>query len=162
MSKINKKVKNHLELSEIEALMREHRESYEIYRRLLLIRMVTKGQSISKASENLNISRKTGERWIKKYNEKGVDGLFSDYSNCGRKSYLSNEQLEELRQIIIGNEENFNLKDVKNLIEEKYGIQYSEKQIWVITRKKLGLNYGKPFIEYNTRPENPKDDLKKN
>lgn len=45
--------------------------------------------------------------------------------------------MEELRQIIIGNEENFNLKDVKNLIEEKYGIQYSEKQIWVITRKKI-------------------------
>ena len=162
MSRINKKIKDHLELSEIEELMREHRESYEIYRRFLLIKMVAKGQSISKASENLNISRKTGERWVKEYNEKGVEGLFSDYSNCGRKSYLSDEQLEELREIIVGNEEKFNLKDVKNLIEEKYGIQYSEKQIWVITRKKLNLNYGKPFLNYNTRPENPEEDLKKN
>ena len=51
---------------------------------------------------------------------------------------------------------------VGNLIEEKYGITYSEKQVWVITRQKLNLNYGKPFIQYNARPENPEKDLKKN
>ena len=49
-----------------------------------------------------------------------------------------------------------------NLIEEKCGITYSEKQVWVITRQKLNLNYGKPFTQYNTRPENPEEDLKKN
>ena len=52
---------------------------------------------------------------------------------------------------------------------EKYQIQkreiqikYSEKQVWVITRQKLNLSYGKPFTQYNTRPENPEEDLKKN
>lgn len=33
--------------------------------------------------------------------------------------------------------------------------------MWVITRKKLGLNYGKPMLKYNTRPENAEKNLKK-
>ena len=115
-----------------------------------------------KPQKTLMFQEKTGERWVKQYNEKGVDGLFSNYSNCGRKSYLTDQQLKELKEIITGNEEKYALKDVQNLIEENYGISYSEKQVWVITRKKLNLNYGKPFIKYNTRSENPEEDLKKN
>ena len=162
MEKFNNKIEKHLELSEISDMLKEYKEYYTVYRRLLLINMVANGESIAKASKNINISRKTGERWVKQYNEKGVDGLFSNYSNCGRKSYLNNQQLKELKEIITGNEEKYNLKDVQNLIKEKYGITYSEKQVWVITRQKLNLNYGKPFIKYNTRPENPEEDLKKN
>lgn len=36
--------------------------------------MVANGKCIVKASKNINISRKTGERYVKQYNEKGVDG----------------------------------------------------------------------------------------
>ncbi len=75
-----------------------------------------------KPQKTLMFPEKTGERWVKQYNENGVDGLFSNYSNCGRKSYLTDQQLNELKEIITGNEEKYNLKDVGNLIEEKYGI----------------------------------------
>ena len=162
MEKFNNKIEKHLELSEIAEMLKEYKKYYNVYRRLLVIHMVANGESIAKASKNINISRKTGERWVKQYNENGVGGLFSNYSNCGRKSYLTDQQLKELKEIITGNEEKYNLKDVSNLIEEKYGITYSEKEVWVITRQKLNLNYGKPFIQYNTRPENPEKDLKKN
>ena len=150
----NKKVKNHLSLNEMNDLLKEYRDSYEIYRHLLLIRMVYKGETISKASDNLNISRKTGERWIKDYNELGFDGLTSKYSNCGRKSLLSNEQKQYLYDKITGNEENYDLKRVKKLIKDEFDIEYSDKQVWVITREKLNLNYGKPMLKYSTRPEN--------
>ena len=115
-----------------------------------------------KPQKTLIFQEKPVKRWVKQYNENGIAGLFLNYSNCGRKSYLTDQQLNELKEIITGNEEKYNLKDVRNLIKEKYGITYSEKQIWVITRQKLNLNYGKPFIKYNTRPENPEEDLKKN
>ncbi len=147
MEKFNNKIEKHLELSEIADMLNEYKEYYNVYRRLLVINMVANGESIAKASKNINISRK---------------GLFSNYSNCGRKSYMTDQQLKELKEIITGNEDKYNLKDVGNLIEEKYGIKYSEKQVWVITRQKLNLNYGKPFTQYNTRPENPEEDLKKN
>ena len=134
MEKFNNKIKKHLDLSEIAEMLKEYREYYNVYRRLLVIHMVANGESIAKASKNINISRKTGERWVKQYNENGIAGLFSNYSNCGRKSYLTDQQLNELKEIITGNEEKYNLKDVKNLIKEKYGITYSEKQIWVVLR----------------------------
>ena len=87
MEKFNNKIKKHLDLSEIAEMLKEYREYYNVYRRLLVIHMVANGESIAKASKNINISRKTGERWVKQYNENGIDGLFSNYSNCGRKSY---------------------------------------------------------------------------
>ncbi len=161
MEKFNNKIEKHLELSEISEMLKEYKEYYHVYRRLLVIHMVANGESIAKASKNINVSRKTGERWVKQYNENGIDGLFSNYSNRGRKSYLTDQQLKELKEIITGNEEKYNLKDAGNLIEEKYGITYSEKQVWVITREKLNLNYEKLFLEYNTCPENPEDDFKK-
>ena len=105
MEKFNNKIEKHLELSEISDMLKEYKEYYTVYRRLLLINMVANGESIAKASKNINISRKTGERWVKQYNENGVDGLFSNYSNCGRKSYLTDQQLKELNEIITGNEE---------------------------------------------------------
>jgi len=75
---------------------------------------------------------------------------------------LSNEQKQFLYDKIIGNEENYDLKRVKKLIEDEFGIEYSDKQVWVITREKLNLNYGKPMLKYSTRPENAEEKLKKN
>ena len=43
----------------------------------------------------------------------GSDGLFSNYSNCGRKSYLTDQQLKELKEIITDNDEKYNLKMYK-------------------------------------------------
>ena len=128
MEKFNNKIEKHLELSEISEMLREYKEYYNVYRRLLIIHMVANGESIAKASKNINISRKTGERWVRQYNENGVDGLFSNYSNCGRKSYLTEQQLKELKEIITGTEEKYNLKDLRNLIEEKYDITYSKSK----------------------------------
>ncbi|MCQ2970371.1 MAG: helix-turn-helix domain-containing protein [archaeon] len=103
MEKFNNKIEKHLELSEIADMLKEYKKYYNVYKHLLVIHMVANGESINKASKNINISRKTGERWVKQYNENGVDGFFLDYSNCGRKSYLTDQQLEELKEIITGN-----------------------------------------------------------
>ena len=40
---------------------------YNVYRCILVIHMVKNGESIAKTSKNINISRKTGERWVKEY-----------------------------------------------------------------------------------------------
>jgi len=58
MEKFNNKIEKHLELSEITDMLKEYREDYNVYRRLLIIHMVANGESIAKASKNINISRK--------------------------------------------------------------------------------------------------------
>ena len=47
------------------------------------------------------------------------------------------------------------------LIEKRYGIKYSYKQVWEIATIKLGLNYHKPFLIYQQSPDDAEDQLKK-
>lgn len=126
----NKKVEDHLTLSEINDVLKEYRFDYLIYRRVLLIRMILKGETISKTSSNLNISRKTGERWLKNYNESGLEGLIPKYSNCGRKSRLSDEQLQQLRKMITESNKYYNIEQVRQLIKKEFNVDYTYKQVW--------------------------------
>ena len=79
----NKKIADHLELDEIKSVMKEYKDSYDMYRKLLVISMVYQGETISNASDYVHTSRKTGERWVKNYNEKGLEGL---KSRTGKKT----------------------------------------------------------------------------
>ena len=157
----NKKIAGHLELTEIKGVMKEYKDSYDMYRKLLVISMVYQGETISKASAYVHTSRKTGERWVKNYNEKGLEGLYSNYHKCGRKAKLSNEQLDELKEIITSSDKTYTIDDVQKLIKEHYGVNHDYKTVWTIVRKKLGLNYGKPFIKYSERLEDAEEQLKK-
>ena len=47
----------------------------------------------------------------------------------------------ELKYLVLENPEKYDVKTVRKLIIEKYNVNYSNKQIWFILRKKLGLNY---------------------
>lgn len=152
----------HLESDELKAIMQEMKESCRIYKRLKLITIVSEGNSIAKASKSLNISRKTGERWVKQYNEKGLEGLYPNYSNGGRKPKLPNEKLGELKEKITSEGKLYTIKEVQQLIKEEYDVDYDYKSVWRIVRKKLNLNYGKPFIKYKERPKDAEKDLKKN
>ena len=95
----NKKIAGHLELDEIKSVMKEYKDSYDMYRKLLVISMVYQGETISKASDYVHTSRKTGERWVKNYNEKGLEGLKPSFGG-GRPSKLTYEEFIELDNII--------------------------------------------------------------
>ena len=51
MGKFNNKIEKHLELSEIADILKEYREYYNVYRRLLVIHMVANGESIAKGRQ---------------------------------------------------------------------------------------------------------------
>ena len=154
-------IKNHLEINEVENLLSEFKIYYIIYRKLIFLKLLMKGETVKFASEIIGIRRETGTQWLKKYNKDGFEGLMPKYENCGRHSFLTVQQKEELKEILSNPEKNYTLKDAHRIIKEKFGINYSIKQVWVITRKELGLNYSKPFIKYSEAPEIPELDLKK-
>lgn len=151
------KIEEHLTDKELNDIIKEHKDSYNIYRRAYLIKMVKKGDTIKKASKIMNVSRKTGERWVKEYNEKGIDGLMPNYSNCGLESELDDEKLKILYEAITNSDKRLTIEDVREMIYTLFKIEFSYNHVWFITRKKLGLNYGKPFIKYEGRTE---DDVK--
>ena len=54
----NKKIADHLELDEIKSVMREYKDSYDMYRKLPVISMVYQGETIFKASDYVHTTRK--------------------------------------------------------------------------------------------------------
>ena len=142
------KINDHLCDEELDEILKDHRDSYNIYRRAFLIKMVKNGHTIKEASKIVAISRKTGERWIKEYNAKGVDGLQANYSNCGLKSELTDEMLETIHYIITHDDKKYTIKDVQKLIHNLYKIDFSYNHVWFILTKKLGLKYDKHIITH--------------
>lgn len=141
--------------------MKKFRDNVQVYERLLFTRMLLKKKSITEASDLLNIRRKTGSLWLKEYNKNKMDSLIPDYSKVGSKSKLTDEQLKELEEEITREDTHYNIKAVQKHIKDTYGVEYTYKQVWVITREKMGLNYAKPFLKFKDRPKNYKELLKK-
>lgn len=110
--------------------------------RILAVRMVKLGQSRTAVGEYLRKDRKTVEWWVNAYDGYGIEGLILNYSKCGTKSKLTDEQLLELKNTLTDSNESYTIKDAKKLIEIEFGVTYSDKQVWEFVRKRLGLNYG--------------------
>ena len=149
------------EIKLLEKYLKEYRQAHNIYMRILAVRMVKLGQSRTAVGEYLRKDRKTIGKWVNAYNDQGIDGLIPDYSKCGTKSKLTDEQLLELKNTLTDPNESYTIKDAKKLIELEFEVTYSDKQVWEIVRKRLGLNYRKPFIIYNESPEDADDLLLK-
>ena len=153
---------NKEEIKFLENEMKKYQREFKLYRRIQAVRMVKLGETISKTAEYAHVHRNSVGNWVKKYDEQGIDGLKSDYSNCGAESRLTDEQLMELYEIIVNSDTRYSIGDVRQLIKDKFNVKYSIKQVWVITREKLGLNYCKPFLIYKESPENADEIFKKN
>lgn len=155
------KIEKHYDVSELEKVMKDFRNNVQVYERLLFIRMLLKGKTITEASDLLNIRRETGSRWLKEYNLNKLNGLIPDYSNVGSKARLTEEQFKELEEEILREDTHYDIKAVQKYIKDTYGVKYTYKQVWVITREKMGLNYSKPFLRFKDRPKNYRELLKK-
>ena len=70
--------------------------------------------------------------------------------------------MKKFEEKILEEDSSFTIKKAQKYLSEKFSIEYSYKQVWEITRKKLNLSYEKPFLKYKERPENYKGDFKKN
>ena len=68
-------------------------------RRLLALAAVYEGMSREDAARIGGMDRQTLRDWVHRFNRRGVDGLI-DIKAPGRRSKLSAEQREELRQLV--------------------------------------------------------------
>ncbi len=153
-------VEDHLSMDEINKFIKDLKMELKLYKRLLFLKSVKQGNTISYSAKFVGISRGTGFRWLNDYNEHGLEGLIPKYAG-GRPSFLNENQLNELKSILSDPTKNYSISDAHKIIKEKYNVDYSYKQVWEIVRKKLNLNYSKPFPIYENKPDNPKEALKK-
>ena len=145
---------NQQEIIDLKKELKKYQKEYKLYQRILAVLMVKSGETRKKVAEYVDVHRNTVGAWVKNYDKNGIEGLKSDYTRCGAESRLTDEQLKELFEILTNSNEQYTLRDARNIIKKNYGIEYTPKQVWVITRKKLGLNYKKPYLIYDKTQEN--------
>ena len=100
------------------------------------------------------VSKKLQKNWAL---QSGSD-IFGRYAG-GRPSKLSLQQKNELEQLL-RQKENWTTKDVRDLISEKFEIEYTLKQIYIILRD-MGMNFAKPYPHDYRRPSDAVEMLKK-
>ena len=118
-------------------------------RRVRAGRLLMKGKKPAEVARAVGAPRQTVYRWLGVLQEKGIDGL-REMSKGGRPSRMSAGQLEELREALLAGPiaagygtDLWTLKRVRLLIEKRFGIKYSEVQVWRILGA-MGFSSQKP------------------
>ncbi len=140
-------------IDEIEKYLK-NKEDYRIATKLVCILLVAKGSSSHKAKELNLYSHNQICQFVKRYNEQGIEGL-KDKPKPGRKPKLTVDQLTELKRIVLENSpDQFGFNSATwtapllvKLVKDKCNVTYSDDNIYIILKNKLGLSYrmGKGF-----------------
>ena len=140
------------EAGEIKKLLNTN-DAYVVGVRLYLVYLVALGHSSRRLSELHGISFKQITNWVHRFEKEGIEGL-KDKKGRGRRSGLSEEQLERIKELVIKETPlNHGYQSEKwtgplliQWIKREYGLVYQKAQIYnllakvgIIFEKKLGL-----------------------
>ena len=123
---------------------KKHRSKPYIYR-CLALHYIQNGKSYDKVSELCCYSRKSIMQWVRKFEEEGIDFLLSTKPGRGRTARVSSDLSAEFSEAVISLQENRDGgrvigKDIVNLVEEKYAVQYSVSGIYKLLSR-MGLSW---------------------
>lgn len=138
------------EIQAVKAAIRSTKDKrmFERYQTILLF---LHGVKYDKISFIVGRSTATIGNYVKAYRENGLDGLVMGQSP-GRPSFLSHDQEEELRQLLMEKrpadvgfpaEMNWTSFLVRDWIEREFNITYSDRGVRKLLRL-LGFSYTKP------------------
>ena len=132
---------------QIESLLKS-KEDYVTACRLVSILPLAKGESSRKAQELLLQSHNQILVWSKRFIEHGIEGL-KNRPKTGRKSKISNEQLEWLRKVVLNesptkynyNTETWTAPLLVPVLEKECNLKYSDDMVYILLKKKLKLRH---------------------
>jgi len=151
-------IKRHLTAEELEKRIKDLKKDGEILRRLYFVKSRYMGENVGKAAEIIGISKNEAYIWQRRWNEQGYEGLIPQYAG-GRPSKLCLENLNKLKERL-GQKSTWTTDEVRMLIHNEFGVEYTLKQIRIIL-KKFNMNYAKPLTQDYRRPVNAEEILKK-
>jgi putative transposase len=130
----------------------------KVQQKLYFIRFRYLGDSIEEATFRLGVTKRTGYYWQSKWNQEGYEGLLHK-SGAGRPSKLNIEEMLKLKTIL-ENKDFWTTEEIKDLIRNKFGINYCLNSIRKLLRK-IGMKHNIPYCLDYRRPENAEEILKK-
>ncbi|WP_159637606.1 helix-turn-helix domain-containing protein [Sphingobacterium composti Ten et al. 2007 non Yoo et al. 2007] len=138
--------------TEIKKLLNTN-DAYTVGIRLYMVYLVALGYSSRRLSELHNISFKQITNWVHRFEKEGIEGL-KDKKGRGRRSNLSNKQLERIKSLVIHEKpSDYGYQSVKwtgplvaQWIDKEYGLTYQKAQVYnllekvgIVFEKKKGL-----------------------
>lgn len=149
----------HIELyhntDELKRLFRKEKNC-RIATRIRAVYLGLMGKTAPEIATLLGYSRRTIQKWIRHYNQKGLQGL-RDNAGRGTRCKLNADQLQWLRQrieagplkedgvCVLGG------KEIQRIIAQQFKVHYSLSAIYKLLHR-LGYSY------VSSRPEHPKGD----
>ena len=150
-------IERKMTVDDLDRLIRSLERSTRVLKRLLFIRYRYDGDSVEEAAARIGITKMMGYQWQDRWNRDGYKGLIPRYARKG-PSKLSPEQKDQLRNML--KEGSYTTPQVRTLIREKFGVNYSMKQVLVILSK-FRMHHAKPYVHDKRRPNDAESILKK-
>jgi putative transposase len=72
-------IKNHLSIDDLSKIVKDSKLHNKICIRVIFIKMLLQGSAIKEASKSVGVDRKTGYKWLKRYNKEGYEGLIPKF-----------------------------------------------------------------------------------
>jgi len=139
----------HLTETELDHAIEEAQKANEtrLVRRLCYVKNLYAGDTREQAGDRVGISRATTRRWVRAWNDGGVEGLRPGFGG-GRPPKLSPTQFDELCELLEEGQP-WTPQQIHALIEDRYGVTYHPAHLSRKLRQ-AGMNYAKP------RPMDPR------
>ena len=142
-------IERKMTVDDLDRLIRSLERSTRVLKRSLFIRYRYDGDSVEDAAARIGITKMMGYDWQDRWNSDGYKGLIPRYVKKG-PSKLSPEQKDQLRNML--KEGSYTTPQVRALIREKFEVNYSMKQVWVILSK-FRMHRAKPYVHDKRRPD---------
>ncbi len=132
-------------------------KDYQMKFKLSFLNLILHLQDVGKACKIMSVTLTTAYRWINIWNDEGKEGLKSEQGKGGGKPpKMSEEQFKEFERILREEKEWWTTKEVRILLKERFGVEYSEDQV-VRMLKKFKMNHGKPYPYDFRKPDDAKE-----
>ena len=121
--------------------------------RLEMIRLSDAGWSIPKISRYLQVDEQRVRFWIKAYLAGGFDAL-PDKAHLGKKSQLSPEMIEALRQEIAKGERSWTGGQLCEWVAQQYGVRLSAIHLCrLLKRPRLSYKRTTRTLDHKQKPQ---------
>ena len=115
------------------------------------------GRTYDEVAEMLHYSRNSIMKWVEKFEQEGIEALLGTKAGRGRVARISSKLSTEFSEAVILLQANRNGgrvigKDIVDMVQEKYGAQYSVSGIYKLISR-MGLSW------VSARSIHPKADL---
>lgn len=150
----------------IEFLKKSYKKEKDskIKERMLMIVYVSQKDTLRDVAEKLHCDHKLVLYWKRRYEKEGLEGL-KTRPKSGKPRKISRRQESNLKKIFSNENSNkiWTTKRASNLIAEKTGINYSQRQVTrILNRWNFGLTSGRPIYWHRASEDEIKNFGKKN